>query len=388
MDRPSRGDAGARTDASPAEPAALVLPFAPRRPRAADTRPLVLVTGATGRIGRHVVPALLARGYRIRATGLRQPASMPAVHWVPLDLRTARARDYRSAVDGCAAVVHLASSRGDGATMPAVNAGATGSLAVAAENAAVRAFCYVSSVSVYGSPRRRDVDEASPVLTTERLVTAEYLAADRRREFGRTKLLGEQLLRAAAGTVRYTVLRPTVVVDVPDLIAIRDWSRRRQIRRAGRHAHHVYVGDVADAIAWSVARGLADATAPGAVEVFDLHDDDVPHPRHADFLREAYAATGDRRFRVLPMPRIVDRITTAIRYRSRRHAFGHVRFRSPKLRDAGWRAPWGMAYARAEALDRLRSERSASAGSAPSPTVAAPVPPEPTVPAITTLRSS
>lgn len=347
----------ARHHASRVPQVSPVRPFAARRLGAPATRPLVLVTGATGRVGRHLVPELLARGYRVRAAGLRAPASSGPIEWIHLDLRTAGVREYRAAVGGCAAVVHLAASFDARPSMPTVNAGATGSLAMAAESAGVVTFCYISSVAVYGSPRRRDVDEESPVVTTEHLVPDEYLASARLREYGRTKLLGEELIRASAGSVRYTVLRPTVVVDVGDIVAIRSWSRLRRMRAASRHAHFVYVGDVADAITWTVARGLAGAAAPGAVEVFDLHDDDVPGPRYADFLRDAYAATGDRRFRFLPIPGIIDRINAAIRFRSRRHTFGHVRFRSAKLRDAGWRMPWGMAYARSEALDRLRSDR-------------------------------
>ena len=324
--------------------------------------PLVLVTGATGRIGRHVVPALQARGYRVRAVSSGRAESTTTVEWRRLDLQTAQQSEYRAVVDGCAAIVHLAAALGSAETMPAVNADATGKLAAAAEEAGVVAFCYISTVSVYGSPRRRDVDEQSPVVTTERVVPAEYLAMDYVREYARTKLLGEWLLRSAARTVRYTVLRPTVVVDVADIVAIREWSRVKRWLAAHRHAHHVYVADVADAIAWTVGRGLAGGRPAGGVDVFDLHDDAVPRPRHADFLRDAYAATGDRRFRVLPVPGVVDRVHDLIRFRtfSLRKPLWRMNFRSTALRRAGWRAPFGMAWARAEALDRLRGEEPGS----------------------------
>lgn len=385
---PPTGAQRAGRDGPRAVPSAAVRPFAARRSGAADTRPVVLITGATGRIGRHVVPALLARGYRVRAVGRRPRASTPDLNWLNLDLRTARPQDYRAAVEGCAAVVHLGASADARAAMPTVNAGATGSLAMAAESAGVTALCYISSVAVYGSPRRRDVDERSPVLTTEHLVPDEYLASARRREYGRTKLLGEELVRASAGTVRYTVLRPTVVVDLPDLLAIRDWSRAKRMRAARRHAHFIYVGDVADAITWSVARGLAGVTVPGAVEVFDLHDDAVSRPRYGDFLRDIAAATGDRRSAFLPIPGFVDRLDAVARYRSRRQSFERVRFRSSSLRDAGWQPPWGMAHARTEALDLLRGERAGPGAAADRPSKGASTPPVASLRPIVTARTS
>jgi len=47
----------------------------------------VLVTGATGFIGRHSLPGLIARGYEVHAAGRTQPTELPPdVHWRQTDL--------------------------------------------------------------------------------------------------------------------------------------------------------------------------------------------------------------------------------------------------------------------------------------------------------------
>ena len=72
----------------------------------AQTR--VLVTGATGKIGRHVVSELLARGYHVRALTSKPVAAAPVsdrLEWCQLDFQ--ESLDFDPLVRGCAAVIHL-----------------------------------------------------------------------------------------------------------------------------------------------------------------------------------------------------------------------------------------------------------------------------------------
>ncbi len=151
----------------------------------------VLVTGATGRIGRIVAADLLERGYRVRATTSRPQASAKGegVDWRKVDFLGNP--DYDDLVAGCDAIIHLAAELGKKDRMKQVNVEATRALAAAAERANVPVFCYASSVSVYGSGRSVSVDEESEVLTPDRDVRSEYWALDYVREYGRTKLAGE-----------------------------------------------------------------------------------------------------------------------------------------------------------------------------------------------------
>lgn len=325
--------------------------------------PRVLVTGATGRIGGVIVADLIARGYRVRATTSKAPPATQTggdpIEWQRFDLQ--EAGDYDDLVKDCDAVLHIAAEMAEPARMETANVVATGRLAAAAERAGVKAFCYTSSIAVYGSGLARTADEDAAVLTVDRDVPAEYWAVDQTRAYGRTKLAGEGALRRAAGSVRYVVLRPAVVVSIAQIIEIREWSRVKRALTAHRHAHHVYVGDVSDAIIWAMERSLAGAGAPGSVETFNLSEDEFDQPTHADFLRKAYAASGDRRFRVPTVPWIADWLRDFLRFRRSplRHPGWRMRFPNRRLRAAGYRFRFGMAYAHAAALAALRDAAAA-----------------------------
>ncbi|WP_375401449.1 FAD-dependent oxidoreductase [uncultured Amnibacterium sp.] len=335
------------------------------REQAADRRPLtvqqeqeqehrtVLLTGATGRIGGVVLTELLDRGYRVRATTSRElPQGRAGVEWRAFDLLTATEHEFDELVAGCDAVLHLAAEIGRMEVMPRVNTDATRLLAEAAERAGVAAFCYTSSVSVYGSGRTRTMAEDAPVLTADHDERSEYWALDYVRAYGRTKLAGELAIHAQARSTRYVILRPAVVVDVAQIVAIRDWNPIKRVLAAHRHAHHVYVRDVADVLIWGMERGLAGIGDPGAVETFNVAEDEFPEPTHAEFLRRAFAASGDPRFRVPRVPGIADWAHDFIRFRSLplRNPLWRMRFPSDRLHAAGYRLRFGMAHANGLAL--------------------------------------
>ncbi|MEQ1407309.1 NAD-dependent epimerase/dehydratase family protein [Neorhizobium sp. Rsf11] len=320
----------------------------------------VLVTGATGRIGRVVIADLLERGYRVRATTSKpwipSEANTPSVDWHRVDF--AADTDLSALVKGCSAVLHLAAELGKKDRMARVNIEATGRLAQAAEQAGVAVFCYTSSVAVYGSGLSTLIDENSPVLTFDRDVSSEYWAVDYVREYGRTKLAGELALRRFATKTRYVIFRPAVVVDLAQIIGIRDWNTSKRILASHRHAHHIYVGDVSDALIWFMQRGLAGAGQAGSVELYNLAEDDHPCPRHVDFMKRAFAVSGDRRYRTLAVPWIADWLHDFLRFRSLplRNPLWRMRFSNERLKATGYRFRFGMAKAEELALAKLKEE--------------------------------
>jgi nucleoside-diphosphate-sugar epimerase len=263
----------------------------------------VLVTGAAGKIGRHVVNDLLERGYQVRAVTSKPVAEAVAgdrLKWCQLDFQ--QSLDFGPLVRDCVAVIHLAAEIGVMERMQRSNVEATRALAEASERAGVKFFCYTSSVAVYGSSQRRRVFEDSPVLTADRDVRSESWDAAELRCYGRTKLGGELVIKATARAVDYVIVRPTVVVGEPDLARLGDWSKAQKQRAAARHAHLVYVRDVADAIVWFLTDSLRRDQPSSGVRTFNLSEDDAPTGTYGQFFRSAYEVTGDRRWRVAPMP--------------------------------------------------------------------------------------
>jgi len=325
----------------------------------------ILVTGATGRIGKILVSDLIARGYRVRATTSdrqRAASSHPQIEFMFADFSVGA--NYDELVSGCDAIAHLAADLGNMEQMLQVNAGATRELAVAAEKAKIASFCYVSTVSIYGSGRTRIITEQSPTLTSDRDVRSEYWALDYVRMYGRTKLMGEKAIADVAKLCRYTVFRPTVVVDIPDIIGIRDWSSTKRILAAHRRSHHIYVRDVSDAVIWALERGLSGAKAAGSVETFNLSEDDFPEPYHRTFMLKAYNASNDPRYRVPIVPGFADWLHDFLRFRapSLRNPLWRMRFPNDQLKAAGYTLKYGMNYAYQRALETLQAERSSSQG--------------------------
>ncbi|WP_267285490.1 UDP-glucose 4-epimerase family protein [Zeimonas arvi] len=122
-----------------------------------------MVTGATGFIGTALVPALLARGWQVRAA-VRSPGRTAAGDEVVVG-SLGEAFDWAPALHGVDRVVHLAARvhvMQDSASDPLAefrraNVAGTLALARAASDAGVRRFVFVSSIKVNGEGTREGV---------------------------------------------------------------------------------------------------------------------------------------------------------------------------------------------------------------------------------------
>lgn len=151
----------------------------------------VLLTGATGATGRHLLTALLAHGHRVTAVRHSAQAALPGpdlgpdrLRWVRQDLSHGTA----ALPDDYDAVIHTAAHappRPDSAAAHAAhNVIATRNLIEHATRTPGRRFVFLSSLSVYGRITVGEVDETTPVQSPG--------------SYGLSKLLGEQLLAEAA----------------------------------------------------------------------------------------------------------------------------------------------------------------------------------------------
>jgi nucleoside-diphosphate-sugar epimerase len=165
----------------------------------------VLVTGASGFIGRHLSPALLNAGHEVRAAG-RSRVEMPGIFCVRAPELGPDA-DWSAALDGVEAVVHLAGraqvdARG-GAEVEGecrkVNELGTRALAVQAARSGVKHFVFMSSLHAVAASSDQVVSGEAPA----RPVSA----------YGRSKLDAEKALREElqSSDCEWTILRPPLV---------------------------------------------------------------------------------------------------------------------------------------------------------------------------------
>jgi nucleoside-diphosphate-sugar epimerase len=166
----------------------------------------ILVTGAGGFVGRHLISTLIARGEQVVAVSRYQPTLAANIEWKlapELDGRT----DWMPLFSGCDAVVHLAGVAHrrvrDGnaylAELQRVNVEATAGLYAAAGVAGIKRFVFVSSLAAVTSRSIGLVDSETPPCPTT--------------PYGRSKLAAEEALAGLEmrGGVPLTVLRPPVI---------------------------------------------------------------------------------------------------------------------------------------------------------------------------------
>jgi nucleoside-diphosphate-sugar epimerase len=214
-----------------------------------------LVTGATGGLGRALVPALLERGYDVRATG--RDAAIGTEGPAPFATADLVTDPLAPLLDGAGIVFHLAALSapwGRAADFRAVNIDATARLLAAARAAGCRRFVHVSTPSIFAEPRAR-LDLAGESPPARRLANA----------YAATKYAGERLVRAADGPdMRTVVLRPRAIVGPHDRVLLPRLMRAVEAGRVplpGGGAGLVELTDVRDVTAALIAAAECDRAA-------------------------------------------------------------------------------------------------------------------------------
>lgn len=109
----------------------------------------VLLTGASGFIGRHLMTAFLERGHRVVALSRSGASPHPEVHAVEGDVASGEGLELAAA--GADAVVHLVGiihEAGPSATFEKVHIRGTANMLAAAESVGVRRFVHMSALGV------------------------------------------------------------------------------------------------------------------------------------------------------------------------------------------------------------------------------------------------
>lgn len=192
-----------------------------------NTLPRVLVTGASGFIGRNVVQRFASEGYPVVAVTRAPARLLPAGAVGAIVPELSGETSWRDLLRGVGVVIHCAAHVPGVGERPEVtdlryqrvNVEGTQALAAQAAEAGVRRFLFLSSIKVHGDSTAlgRPFDERSPIAPAD--------------AYGRSKAAAEEALqRVVATTVMASVvLRPPLVYGAGakgNLAALIRWIRR------------------------------------------------------------------------------------------------------------------------------------------------------------------
>ncbi len=174
----------------------------------------ILVTGASGRLGRLLVPRLIAGGHEVRAMSRKRRASASGEQWVVANVDR-RDSALNATTKGIETVIHCASNLPTAAT---TDIGGTSNLLAAAKSTGVRHFVYVSIVGIedvelsyYGAKVAAELAVMGSTLPWTILRTTQF-----------HELLGEWLTIAAEGgpmlLAEGVQFRPVATSEVADRI--------------------------------------------------------------------------------------------------------------------------------------------------------------------------
>ncbi len=280
----------------------------------------VLVTGASGLVGSHVVEALVARGEPVRA--LVRPAAREAAERLGAEAVVGDVSDpaaWPAAARGVRAIVHAAAIVQRRATWPqyvAVNVGGARLAAEAARTTGAR-LVHVSSVAVYSG------SAAYPTRSEHRDEEYAFRPIEPLDYYGRSKRMAEEVVREAAapGGIQAVALRPTVIYGERDRLftpRVLRALRLRVVPQIGAGTNRlacVYAGNVAAA-----ALAALEAPLPG-FRAYNVTSDGPPALSQREFFA-AFAAALGRRYRPVPIPRPLARLVIGL-------------FTAPRLARAG-----------------------------------------------------
>jgi UDP-glucose 4-epimerase len=293
-----------------------------------NSRPVVLVTGASGFVGRHLSPTLARDGWSVRRA-VRQPsASADDVVIESIGSET----DWSNALAGVEAVVHLAARvhhpHEEYATeiYRSVNTEGTLHLARCAAKAGVRQFIFVSTVLVHG----RSNDGRAPFSEKDDLTP--------RGLYGLSKAAAEAGLKTLAheGAMNITVVRPPLVYGsgAKGNFALLAKAVKRGIPLpfAAIQNHRAFLS--VENLASFIARRLLKPD--GQFEIFLVADaEQVSTP---EFIRRLARAAG-KSPRLFPMPTQLLSALLAISGRQEAHdsLIGSLELDLSKAASTGWR---------------------------------------------------
>lgn len=225
----------------------------------------VLVTGATGFLGSHLVERLVSRGDEVRALVRRtsDTSHLKNLKVALFEGDVTRPETIGPAVEGVEAVYHTAAKVSDWAPwreFERTTIYGTRNVMRAAASAGVRRFLYVSTDAVYAlTALKGRITEDSPL--ERRFGLLDY--------YRRSKSAAERIARRyqRSGLMGVTILRPGLLLGerdrtiYPGAVEFLESSTAAYLGDGNNRLPYVYVGDVAEAC----VLGATEAQAAGRI---------------------------------------------------------------------------------------------------------------------------
>ena len=306
--------------------------------------PTVLVTGADGFVGGHMVSALISAGWHVRRA--QRTLATPSPNGdVVTGLKLAASTDWSAALNGVQAIVHLAARAHRSVRVQqrekdlyfSINVEGTKHLARSAADAGVRHFVVLSSVAVNGS-----TTSARPAFNENDIAAPTTI-------YGQSKAAAEEALAKIAAESNMTI----TALRAPMIYGSGAGGNFQRLTSAARSGVPLPFASVRNRRAFlgidnltSFAVQHLSSSQPVGFEVFLLADDEqVSTPQ---FITELACAC-DSRTRLFPMP------VTLLRIPLRRIGLSDALLESlemdtSKARQIGWQPPLTMAAGLARAV--------------------------------------
>ena len=288
------------------------------------------MTGATGFVGRHLLPVLQRYGWAVRAavrrrSGLQNEAVVGSI---------GRETDWRAGLDGVDAVVHLAArvhhpnDRYAEDLYRDLNVDGTLQLARSAIEAGVKHFVLASTALVYG----RNNDGLPPFSEDDELTP--------QNPYSRSKVEAEAGLKSLAEghPMSVTVVRPPLVYGAGAK------GNFALLVRAAKLGVPLPFAAIENRRAFVSVQNLSSfiasrlSAAGGGYEIFLVADEEqVSTPEF--FRRLAKAAGGEARLVRVPAPLLSGLLTISGRGEARQSLIGSLELNIAKALSRGWRPP-------------------------------------------------
>jgi nucleoside-diphosphate-sugar epimerase len=323
----------------------------------------VLVTGATGFLGRRLTAALVEYGHQVRIL-VRNPGVDGASIVNGAEVWRGDLRDQEAVIAACEGievVQHagaLSSPWGPKSEFYATNVGGTQAVIDGCQRYGVRRLIYVSSPSaVFDGQDQHNLTEAAPYPATSISV------------YSHTKKLGEDLVNAASSSLETVILRPKAIFGpgdralLPRLLATARTGRLPLIGDGRNLVDLTYVENVVEAMRLAMT---ADAAVGSTYHITNdehpllwrlvrhiLQELKLPPPRWRISLSAALAAAGamEQVARVTGREPMLTRYSALILARTQTYNIAAAR------RDLGYQPPVSLDEGIEQTLSALRLEQ-------------------------------